>query len=126
MFHVKGLDTTIGYCSRVGQVAEKDGVFVDSRMLATRPITIHYSNVIPADIMAVRKAGAIILAKTNVAQTMALYESVNNVWGRTLNPYNRNLTPGGSSGGESALVSFRGSAIGVGSDLGGSVRVPAA
>lgn len=67
-----------------------------------------------------------MLAKTNVAQTMALYESVNNVWGRTLNPFNRTLTSGGSSGGESAIVAFRGSPLGVGSDLGGSIRVPAA
>lgn len=79
-----------------------------------------------ADKAAVKEAGAVILAKTNVAQTMALYETINNVWGRTLNPFNRTLTPGGSSGGEAALVAFKGTPIGVGSDLGGSVRVPAA
>lgn len=52
-------------------------------------------------------------------------ESVNNVFGRTLNPRNRKLTTGGSSGGESALVTFRGSFVGVGTDIGGSIRNPA-
>ena len=49
----------------------------------------------------------------------------NNVFGRTLNPYNRSLTAGGSSGGEGALIALRGSLIGVGTDIAGSVRVPA-
>ena len=53
-------------------------------------------------------------------------ESVNNVFGRTLNPLNRKLTSGGSSGGESALIAFRGSPLGVGTDIGGSLRIPAA
>jgi amidase len=46
------------------------------------------------------------------------------VFGRTLNPYNRKLTPGGSSGGEGALIGIRGSLLGVGTDLGGSIRIP--
>ena len=45
---------------------------------------------------------------------------------RTLNPKNRGMTPGGSSGGESALISFRGSPLGVGTDIGGSLRIPGA
>lgn len=53
-------------------------------------------------------------------------ESVNNLWGRTTNPFNRKLTCGGSSGGEGSLIGLRGSIMGVGSDLGGSVRIPAA
>jgi amidase len=52
-------------------------------------------------------------------------ETVNNLWGRTLNPYNRSLTSGGSSGGEAALLAMRGAAIGMGTDIGGSVRKPA-
>jgi len=51
-------------------------------------------------------------------------ETVNNVFGRTLNPHNLNLTVGGSSGGEGALVGFRGSPLGVGTDIGGSIRIP--
>lgn len=53
-------------------------------------------------------------------------ETVNNIYGRTVNPYNRDLTSGGSSGGEGALVGFRGSVLGLGGDIGGSVRGPAA
>lgn len=53
-------------------------------------------------------------------------ETVNNITGRTLNPYNRDLSAGGSSGGESALVAFRGSPIGLAADGGGSIRNPAA
>ncbi|KAI8660019.1 Amidase [Fusarium sp. Ph1] len=52
-------------------------------------------------------------------------DSQNNIFGRTLNPHNTSLTAGGSSGGEGALVSFRGSPLGVGNDLAGSVRIPA-
>jgi amidase len=53
-------------------------------------------------------------------------ESDNYVYGKTTNPWNRSLTCGGSSGGEGANVAMHGSAIGVGTDLGGSVRIPAA
>ncbi|KAK6352977.1 hypothetical protein TWF696_004967 [Orbilia brochopaga] len=70
-------------------------------------------------------AGAVLYCKTNIPQTMMAFDSVNNIWGRTLNPLNRKLTPGGSSGGESALVAIRGSLLGIGSDVGGSIRVPA-
>lgn len=59
---------------------------------------------------------------TNETQTA---DSENNVFGRTLNPGNTKLTAGGSSGGEGALVAFRGSILGVGTDIAGSVRIPA-
>jgi amidase len=49
---------------------------------------------------------------------MMIAESVNNTFGRTVNPKQRNLTSGGSSGGESALISFGGSVLGVGTDIG--------
>lgn len=71
-------------------------------------------------------AGAIIYAKTNIPQTMFAFECSNPVWGRTTNPYNENYTCGGSSGGEAALLAMDGSAIGIGSDVGGSLRIPAA
>jgi len=70
-------------------------------------------------------AGAVPIAKTNVPQTMMALDSHNNVFGRVLNPLNTALTAGGSSGGEGALVALRGSALGVGTDIGGSIRVPA-
>ncbi|KAK8057962.1 hypothetical protein PG996_011899 [Apiospora saccharicola] len=68
--------------------------------------------------------GAVLYVKTNVSQVLMCVESDNNVFGRTLNPWNTSLTAGGSSGGEGALVAFRGSPLGVGTDLAGSVRIP--
>ena len=53
-------------------------------------------------------------------------ETVNNCYGRTVNPLNRALTSGGSSGGESSLIAMCGSPLGVGTDIGGSLRIPAA
>lgn len=53
-------------------------------------------------------------------------ECNNNIYGQTLNGNNRNLSPGGSSGGEGASISFKSAAIGLGTDIGGSIRIPAA
>ncbi|KAF2485720.1 amidase signature domain-containing protein [Neohortaea acidophila] len=69
--------------------------------------------------------GAVLYCKTNVPLTMMALDSHNNVFGRTLNPADRRLTAGGSSGGEGALVAMRGSILGIGTDVGGSIRVPA-
>ncbi|KAM3479823.1 hypothetical protein MY5147_001503 [Beauveria neobassiana] len=71
-------------------------------------------------------SGAVIYCKTNVPQTMMTVDSHNNVFGRTLNPLNTSLSAGGSSGGEGAIIGFRGSPLGLGTDVGGSVRFPAA
>ncbi|KAM0438828.1 hypothetical protein ACHAPT_001589 [Fusarium lateritium] len=71
------------------------------------------------------QAGAVLYVKTNVPQTMMTADSENNIFGRTLNPHNTNWTAGGSSGGEGALVAFRGSPLGVGTDIAGSIRIPA-
>jgi fatty acid amide hydrolase len=72
-----------------------------------------------------RHAGAIILGKTNVAQLLMYVESDNPVYGRASNPWDLDRSPGGSSGGEAAIVAARGSALGLGNDIGGSVRIPA-
>ena len=69
--------------------------------------------------------GAILYCKTNIPQTLMTGDSQNNVFGRTLNPHKLKLGAGGSSGGEGALVAFRGSLLGVGTDIGGSIRIPA-
>ncbi|CAG8004237.1 unnamed protein product [Penicillium salamii] len=69
--------------------------------------------------------GAVLYVKTNIPQTMMTGDSENNIFGRTLNPHNTRLTAGGSSGGEGALVAFRGSILGVGTDIAGSIRIPA-
>src|SRR5207237_4743196 len=72
-----------------------------------------------------KAAGAIILGKTNTAEMAIPYETDNPVFGRTNNPYDLSRTPGGSSGGEAAAIAAGLSAAGVGSDLSGSIRVPA-
>lgn len=72
-----------------------------------------------------KEAGAIILGLTNVPELLLSYETDNPVYGRTNNPFDAKLTPGGSSGGEAALIAAGGSVLGLGSDAGGSVRQPA-
>ena len=73
----------------------------------------------------VRAAGAIVLGKTNVPEMAIPYECDNPVFGRTNNPHDTGRTPGGSSGGEAAALCACLSAAGLGSDLSGSIRVPA-
>jgi amidase len=72
-----------------------------------------------------REAGAILLGKTNCPELGWAWEADNLLYGRTNNPYDLNLSPGGSSGGESAIIAAGGSPLGLGSDAGGSVRYPA-
>ena len=72
-----------------------------------------------------RAAGAIILGKTNVPELAGALETDNLIYGRTNNPYDLTRTPGGSSGGEAAIVAAGGSPLGLGTDAGGSIRVPA-
>ncbi|KAL9044130.1 MAG: hypothetical protein Q9214_002711 [Letrouitia sp. 1 TL-2023] len=72
------------------------------------------------------RAGAVFHARTTEPQTMMHLETDSNLWGVTVNPYNTTLSAGGSSGGEGALVGLRGSCLGIGTDIGGSIRVPAA
>lgn len=69
--------------------------------------------------------GAILYCKTNVPQTMMALDSHNNIFGRVRNPAHKDLTPGGSSGGEGALICLHGSPLGIGTDVGGSIRIPA-
>ena len=72
-----------------------------------------------------RRAGAILLGKTNTPEFMASYETDNFITGRTNNPWDVERTPGGSSGGEAAAIASYCSPGGVGTDGGGSIRVPA-
>lgn len=62
--------------------------------------------------------------QTNVPQFGMAMETGNLLWGRTLNPWNKGRAVGGSSGGEGAIISARCSVLGVGSDIGGSIRIP--
>lgn len=72
-----------------------------------------------------KAAGAVLLGKTNVPEISLAFESDNLVYGPTNNPYDLSRTPGGSSGGEAAAVASGMSPLGLGSDAGGSIRVPA-
>ncbi|KAF8817567.1 amidase [Phlegmacium glaucopus] len=103
-FDVVGYDTSVGFSQWAHKPATKNADIVDQLL----------------------KAGAIIYVKTNIPQTMFAFECSNPVWGRTTNPYNENYTCGGSSGGEAALLAMDGSAVGIGSDIGGSLRIPTA
>lgn len=73
-----------------------------------------------------RAAGAVLLGKTNVPPMLADWQSANPVYGRANNPWDLGRTPGGSSGGSAAALAAGLTALEVGSDIGGSIRVPAA
>jgi amidase len=73
-----------------------------------------------------RQLGAVFYVKTNVPVAMMMAETNNNVWGESRNALHKGLSPGGSSGGEGALIAFKASPLGVGTDIGGSVRIPSA
>lgn len=72
-----------------------------------------------------KSEGAIILGISNTPELLASYESDNLLYGRTNNPHDLTRTPGGSSGGEAAIIAAGGSPVGIGSDAGGSIRQPA-
>jgi Asp-tRNA(Asn)/Glu-tRNA(Gln) amidotransferase A subunit family amidase len=99
----KGLRTTSGSRLRREYVPDRDATVVER----------------------LRAAGAIVLGKTNVPETAIPYETDNPVFNRANNPKNLLMTPGGSSGGEAAAIAAHMSPAGVGSDLSGSIRVPA-
>ena len=69
-------------------------------------------------VRALLHAGAIVIAKTTMPQTVMHLDTTNNLYGQTLNPYNLALSPGGSSGGESAMVACGASMLGLGTDIG--------
>lgn len=73
-----------------------------------------------------KAAGAVILGKTNVPPYLSDWQSENPIYGRTRNPYDLKRSPGGSSGGSAASMAMGFAALEMGSDIGGSIRVPAA
>ncbi|KAH6988512.1 amidase signature domain-containing protein [Ilyonectria destructans] len=103
-FRIKGLETTMGYVAWIGKYETDESVLVT---------LLH-------------QAGAVFYVKTSVPQSLMVCETLNNIIGRTVNPRNKHWSCGGSSGGEGAMVGFRGGIIGVGTDIGGSIRVPSA
>lgn len=99
---VQGVEATNGWLARVGHPAAKD----------------HPS------VAAYRKLGAVFYVKTNIPQSTMMSDSYNHLFGQSVNSLNRHLISGGSSGGEGALVASGGSVLGIGTDVGGSIRVP--
>ncbi len=91
----------------------------------TRIRSHHFPEQDASVVARLKAAGAIILGKTNVPEMAIPYETDNPVFGRTNNPHDLKLTPGGSSGGEAAAIAACLSPAGIGSDLSGSIRVPA-
>ncbi len=85
----------------------------------------HRSSVNAPAVQQLTDAGAIPLGVTNTSELTLWIESVNRVYGRTSTPYDPRRSAGGSSGGEGAAVGSGGSPFGVGSDIGGSIRIPA-
>ena len=102
--NVAGLPTTWGFEHARGWIAPEDSVGV-ARLKA---------------------AGAVILGKTNVPVSLGDWQSVNPIYGRTNNPYDLTRSPGGSSGGSAAALAAGMVPLEFGSDIGGSIRVPAA
>jgi Asp-tRNA(Asn)/Glu-tRNA(Gln) amidotransferase A subunit family amidase len=72
-----------------------------------------------------KKKGAVIYVKGTMSQNAASYETLNGITGRTLNPFEKTRTAGGSSGGDAVLVATRGTCAAIGTDIGGSLRYPA-
>lgn len=102
-YHVAGLPTTFGYPDLASNVPDWDSDAV----------------------IAYRNAGAILLGKTNTPTGGADFQTYNDVYGTTNNPWDLERTPGGSSGGAGAALAAGMTAIEAGSDIGGSIRIPA-
>uniref|UniRef100_A0A671SR89 Vitamin D3 hydroxylase-associated protein-like n=1 Tax=Sinocyclocheilus anshuiensis TaxID=1608454 RepID=A0A671SR89_9TELE len=99
----EGHDTSCGVVSKLDQPALVDSVVVT----------------------VLKKQGAIPFIKTNIPQGLLNYDCSNPIYGQTLNPCNLQKSPGGSSGGEGALIGGGGSFLGIGTDIAGSIRIPA-
>lgn len=112
-FHVKGVETTMGYVGWIGTFMGKKG---------TGQEKVYESEMVKE----LRALGAVLYCKTSVPHSLMSGETINNIIGYTTNPKNQNLSAGGSSGGEGALISLKGSPVGFGTDIGGSIRIPAA
>ncbi len=86
-------------------------------------------NFVPAEdatvVRRLKEAGAILLGKTNTPELTLSFETTNLVYGRTNNPWDTSRTSGGSSGGAAAIVAAAGAPFDIGSDFGGSIRLPA-
>jgi amidase len=112
-FHIKDVETHMGY---IGWMNTFRGKKDDPRYLTFESEIVKQ----------LRAMGAVLYVKTAVPHTLMTGETTNNIIGYTKNSKNSLLSAGGSSGGEGALIGARGSVVGLGTDIGGSIRVPAA
>ena len=112
-FHVQGVETSMGYTGWIGTFQGKKDTGLEKRFESEM-------------VKALSASGAVFYCKTSVPHSLMSGETVNNIMGYCWNPKNRHLTAGGSSGGEGALIGLRGSPLGFGTDIGGSIRIPAA
>ncbi|XP_032755437.1 fatty-acid amide hydrolase 1 [Rattus rattus] len=103
-FSYKGHDSTLGLSLNEGMPSESDCVVVQVLKLQ----------------------GAVPFVHTNVPQSMLSFDCSNPLFGQTMNPWKSSKSPGGSSGGEGALIGSGGSPLGLGTDIGGSIRFPSA
>ncbi|KAL7920152.1 amidase signature domain-containing protein [Trichoderma austrokoningii] len=112
-------------------VSVKSHIGIANRSLSSGYCALFHTRPHPvADALVIQiltRAGAVVHARTTEPQSMMQLECASNLYGVTTNPYSNVLmSSGGSSGGEAALIAMRGSVLGIGSDVGGSIRVPAA
>ncbi|KAI1489819.1 amidase signature domain-containing protein [Biscogniauxia mediterranea] len=111
-FHVKGLETSMAYVSWIGTFEGQSNTGKEK----------NFESQIVQELYSL---GAIPIGKTTLVQSIWAPETNNNILGYAVNPYNQNMSTGGSSGGEGAMQALRGSAFGIGTDIGGSVSMPA-
>ena len=125
-FAVRGEQTTIGYISFLARApAEENAALVD--LLLSLGAIIYVRTNIPTTMMVGPPSSLLPQLLPGVRLTISWLQtadSENNIFGRTLNPHRQCLTAGGSSGGEGALIAMRGSILGFGTDIAGSVRIP--
>lgn len=106
----------------------KESLSMAGRVTSCGSTTLR-ANVTPTDatvVARIKRAGAIPIGRTNVPDMGMDAQTHNLVWGTTRNPWNLDYSPGGSSGGEGAAIAARMSPLGLGSDVAGSIRIPAA
>ncbi|KAH9222070.1 fatty-acid amide hydrolase [Leptodontidium sp. 2 PMI_412] len=109
-------------------VSTKEHIWHKGRV-ASGAYAAQVDKIAPEDSHLVRLAknsGAVFHLRTNEPLTLMTGDCHNNIWGQTLNPWHLKLSCGGSSGGEGASIGFKSAAIGLGTDIGGSIRIPAA